>query len=309
MRVLVIGAGVLGCNIAANFYRAGKDVTLLARGDWYKEIKENGLRIKNKFTIKTKTYPVNVISELAEEDVYDAIFVSLRFTQLNSIFDVLNKNKSKNIIFNGNDTMTDEVVNNLPGKNVMFSFSLSAGAREEKRVNSIDLKKITIGDVNGKNNELFIRELLCGTDYKIVYQPNMKDYLLCHAAFVVPVSFACYYTDGDLRKIKHNKEYLTNVVRANIECYEALENLGVEILPSEDKEYKTEKWFRSVMRFYKLMCGTSLGKLCASDHAMNAKDEMHALALSIKEIIDKAGTGSYYFDELWKPLLHEIKTK
>ena len=29
--------------------------------------------------------------------------------------------------------------------------------------------------------------------------------------------------------------------------------------------------------FLKLMCATSLGKLCASDHAMNAIDEMSAL--------------------------------
>ena len=38
MRILVIGAGVLGCNIAANLFRAGKDVTLLARGAWGKTI-------------------------------------------------------------------------------------------------------------------------------------------------------------------------------------------------------------------------------------------------------------------------------
>mgnify|MGYP002429203957 CR=1 FL=1 len=32
MKILVFGAGVLGCNLARNFFRAGKDVTLLARG-------------------------------------------------------------------------------------------------------------------------------------------------------------------------------------------------------------------------------------------------------------------------------------
>lgn len=34
MKILVFGAGVLGCNLARNFFRAGKDVTLLARGAW-----------------------------------------------------------------------------------------------------------------------------------------------------------------------------------------------------------------------------------------------------------------------------------
>lgn len=49
MRILVFGAGVIGCNLARNLYRAGKDVTLLARGNWAEEIKNNGLRIKDKF--------------------------------------------------------------------------------------------------------------------------------------------------------------------------------------------------------------------------------------------------------------------
>lgn len=34
MRILVAGAGVLGCNLARNLFRVGKDVTLLARGKW-----------------------------------------------------------------------------------------------------------------------------------------------------------------------------------------------------------------------------------------------------------------------------------
>ena len=46
MKFLVFGAGVLGCNLANNLFRAGKDVTLLARGAWAEEIPGNGLRIK-----------------------------------------------------------------------------------------------------------------------------------------------------------------------------------------------------------------------------------------------------------------------
>lgn len=47
MKILVYGAGVLGCNLARNLFHAGKDVTLLARGNWAEEIRKNGLRINN----------------------------------------------------------------------------------------------------------------------------------------------------------------------------------------------------------------------------------------------------------------------
>ena len=53
MKILVYGAGVLGCNLARNLFRAGKDVTLFARGNWAAKIKQNGLRIKDKFSLRT----------------------------------------------------------------------------------------------------------------------------------------------------------------------------------------------------------------------------------------------------------------
>ncbi len=46
MKMMVFGAGVLGCNLTRNLFRAGKDVTLLARGAWAETIRENGLRTK-----------------------------------------------------------------------------------------------------------------------------------------------------------------------------------------------------------------------------------------------------------------------
>ena len=42
MRILVYGAGVLGGNLALNLYKAGKDVSLVARGEWAETIREKG---------------------------------------------------------------------------------------------------------------------------------------------------------------------------------------------------------------------------------------------------------------------------
>ena len=40
MRILVYGAGVLGCNLARNLFHVGTDVTLHARGDWAGQIQQ-----------------------------------------------------------------------------------------------------------------------------------------------------------------------------------------------------------------------------------------------------------------------------
>ena len=98
MKILVYGAGVLGCNLARNLLRAGKDVTLLARGNWAAEIKRNGLRIKDKFSLRTSVSRIPVVTELAPDAMYDVIFVVLRYTQLDSVLDTLRANRTKNIV-------------------------------------------------------------------------------------------------------------------------------------------------------------------------------------------------------------------
>lgn len=156
---------------------------------------------------------------------------------------------------------------------------------------SIDLKKITIGQLAGEpSNERLIRQIFDGMKYKVVYEPNMEDYLLCHAAFVLPAAFACYKTDGDLKRLKGNTAYFSRMIDANIEGYHAIKNAGHEILPKDDKDFEGEASRKTCMRFFNLMCATSLGKICASDHAMNAIDEMGALNRDLKRFFDENGT-------------------
>ena len=293
MKILVYGAGVLGCNLARNLLRAGKDVTLLARGNWAAEIRRNGLRIKDKFSLRTSVSRIPVVTELAPDAMYDVIFVVLRYTQLDSVLDTLRANRTKNIVFVGNNVQARALAAALPGKNVLFAFALSAGHRESDRVVSIDLKKITIGQLPGTAaNKQLIGRIFHGTKYKVVYEPNMEDYLLCHAAFVMPAAFACYKTDGDLKKLRGDTAYLNRLLDANIEGYRAIRNAGHTILPKEDADFEGEKYRKTCLRFFKLMCATSLGKLCASDHAMNAIDEMSALNRDLRKFFDEHGAAN-----------------
>ena len=302
MRILVFGAGVIGCNLARNLFRAGKDVTLLARGAWAEEIQKNGLRIKDKFSPRMSVTRIPVVTELKPEDQYDVIFVVMRYTQVGSVMDALHANPAKNIVFVGNDVRAEEIAAMLPEKNVLFAFALSAGHRERDYVASIDLRKITIGQLSSApSNEQLISQIFDGMKFKVVYQPNMGDYLLCHAAFVVPVAFACYKTGGDLKKVRHDTAYLNRLIDANIEGYRAIIDAGHEILPDDDKDFEGAAYRKTCLRFFKLICAASLGKICVSDHAMNAVDEMSALDRDLKRFFEEAGAD----DPVWQALERE----
>lgn len=304
MKILVFGAGVLGCNLARDLFKAKKDVTILARGKWAEEIKSNGLRIKDKFKPRMSISHIPVITELTPDDQYDVIFITLRYTQIESILDILRSNRTKNIVFVGNNVRAKDLSETLPEKNVLFAFASSAGHREPNYVDSIDLKKITIGQLkDSQSNEQFIKQIFEGTKCKITYEPNMEDYLLCHAAFVLPIVFSCYKTDGNLKKIKGNKAYFNKIIDANIEGYKAIRNAGHAILPKEDEIFESPKYRKTCLRFFKLMCATSLGKICASDHAMNAVEEMSSLNRDLKLLFDK--TDAKY--PVWEELENDAK--
>lgn len=278
MRILVYGAGVLGCNLARDFFKAGKDVTLLARGKWAETIKTKGLCIKNYVLPVKSTVRVPVVLELASEDEYDVIFVAVRYTQVATILDALRANKSKNVVFLGNNVQPEKLVTALP-----------------------DLKKITIGQLCGaQSNEQLIQKIFAGTGYKVTYEPNMGDYLLCHAAFVLPVAFACYKTDGDLKRLKGDTAYFNKMADANVEGYRALKNNGHAILPKDDEEFEGEKYRKTCVKFFTLMCATGLGKVCASDHAMNAIEEMSTLNRDLKKLFEENGAAYPVWKEMEK---------
>ena len=175
MKILIIGAGVLGSNLAHSI-KNGNDITILARNKTYDNLNKNGLIIKHKFGGKTTDY-VNVIDKLEENDIYDVIFVVLRFSALDDIIQIIENNKSKNIVFVGNN-MSVEKYMNMKNKNVLFAFFMAAGKKYDGYINSICLNKIEIGRTDGKNlsNE-FIKSIFKDTKIKVIIENKMNDYL------------------------------------------------------------------------------------------------------------------------------------
>ncbi len=301
MRLLIIGAGVLGSNLAHSI-RKGNDVTILARNKTYENLKNNGLIIKHKLGKKTIDH-FNVIEKLEEDDIYDCIFVVSRFSSLDSIIPIIENNKSKNIVFVGNNISVEKYMN-IKNKNVLFAFFMAAGKKYDGYIDSICLNKIEIGRVDGKdiNNEL-INSIFKETKIKVTIENKMNDYLKTHACAVLPLVFASYKVNGNLKLLKKDKEYSLLIMDAIIEGYDVLKKLGYEILPKGEYENCVNK--KKFCAFiYRFMFSNFIGKMCISDHAMSARDEFLLLNSEFEKLRKKSKLETKVYDQLKLELLN-----
>ena len=295
MKILIIGAGVLGLNLAHSVKKSN-DVTILARGKTYENLKNNGVVIKHKFGKKTVDF-LNIINRLEENDIYDVIFVVTRFSSLDDIIPIIENNKSKNIIFVGNN-ITVEKYMNIKNKNILFAFFMAAGKKYDGYVNSICLNKIEIGRVDGKDisNE-FIKSIFKETKIKVIIDNKMNDYLKAHACAVLPLVFASYKVNGNLKLLKKDKEYSLLIMDAIIEEYDVLKKLGYEILPKGEYENCINK--KGLCAFiYRFMFSNFIGKLCISDHAMSAREEFILLEEEFEKLKKKSKLETKVYDKL-----------
>lgn len=301
MKILIIGAGVLGSNLAHSLKKCN-DVTILARNKTYENLKNNGLIIKHKFGKKTVDH-FNIIDKLDEKDIYDIIFIVTRFSSLDSIVPIIENNKSKNIVFVGNN-MSVEKYMNIKNKNVLFAFFMAAGKKYDGYINSICLNKITIGRIDGKDisNE-FIKSIFKGTKIKVIIENKMNDYLKTHACAVLPLVFASYKVNGNLKLLKKDKEYSLLIMDAIIEGYDVLKELGYEILPKGEYEDCVNK--KNLCAFiYRFMFSNFIGKICISDHAMSAREEFILLEKEFEKLKKKSKLETKIYDKLKMELLN-----
>lgn len=295
MRILIIGAGVLGSNLAHSI-KKGNDITILARNKTYENLKNNGLVIKHKLGKKTVDH-FNVIDKLDENDIYDVIFVVSRFSSLDSIVKIIEKNKSKNIVFVGNN-MNAEKYMNIKDKNILFAFFMAAGKKYDGYINSICLNKIEIGRTDGKDisNE-FIKSIFKETKIKLTIENKMNDYLKTHACAVLPLVFASYKVDGNLKLLKKDKEYSLLIMDAIIEGYDVLKKLGYEILPKGEYENCVNKKEKCAF-IYRFMFSNFIGRMCISDHAMSAREEFILLDNEFEKLKKKSKLETKVYDKL-----------
>jgi 2-dehydropantoate 2-reductase len=237
VKTLFFGAGPLSSVYAHLLHEAGKDVTVLARGERHDWLSENGLVLLNELTGQTGTSQVNLVKELEPENEYDLVVVLIRKNKLPPVFEILSASRGvKNILFMGNNALGfDEYLRHLPVEKVLFGFPGAGGGIQEQVVHYADREKpngkrraVTLGEVDGRSKErtMAVKALFESAGVPVALTTDIDGWLKYHVALVSPLVGALYKHDCDNYQAAEDKETLRALVRAAKEGGRVLRAIG-----------------------------------------------------------------------------------
>ena len=284
-------------------------MTVLARGERYDWLKENGLVLLNEITGQKDSSRVNVVNELKPEDEYDLVIVLIRKNKLLPVFEILAASPGvKNVLFMGNNALGfDEYVKHLPVEKVLFGFPGAGGGIREQVVHYADREKpkgkrraVTIGEIDGRNKErtLAVKSLFESAGVPVDLTPEIDGWLKYHVAMVSPLVGALYKHDCDNYQAAKDKETLRALVRAAKEGGRVLRALGFR--KRQPFEFNLFYWlpeFMSMMAVKGLL-ESKFAEVAFAMHAKAARDEMEDLAREFQELTAKTSVDTPNIDTL-----------
>ncbi len=246
MKVLIYGAGNIGQIYAGKLQESGQDVTVLARGERFDELRDRGIVLEDFHTGERTAVRVHVIQHLAAEDAFDLVLVPLPKTRVAEVLPPLSNSPSTpNILFFGHNAAGPQAMIDAVGRErVLFGFPGAAGIPHGGAIRYLVTTRqeqpTTIGELDGSRSERVeeFAEMFETAGFPAAICPDMDAWLKTHVAEVVPTANALNRAGGDRMTLGEDRETLRLMVRAIREGFRVLRALGVPVTPSHHRIFE-----------------------------------------------------------------------
>jgi len=280
MRLLIYGAGVIGCWYAVLFSKAGNDTTIYARGKRLELLRKEGLR----YEVKGKVHKadIKIIGRLENEDSYDFIFLTVKENQVHTALEELSHNSSPNIVTMVNTIEGYENWERLSGEGRIIPAFPGAGGSFQDDILKAALtpyiiQPTTFAEINGCRTERLDKLSKIFKSSRVPYQivKNMQDWQLCHLAMVVPIADAYYMARIPQKAWKEDNVMQKTAVQMK-HNFQTLYKMGIVLSPRKMNMFRLlPTWMLKIG--LTLVFKSDFGDVFMYQHSMNAPDEMRAL--------------------------------
>jgi 2-dehydropantoate 2-reductase len=279
MKILVVGAGVIGTVYGAQLAASGHAVSVLRHGARTDDIAHNGLTARDAATGVEASEVASVISDLSE-DTYDLIVVAVRRDQIRAACERLRGAAgSPCLLFLGNNPDGRAAVPiDLPGTTCPgfpgIGGTLADGVATYLRI----AQQPTTIEASAHPAVAEFADTMMRRGFAVTRTPDMDGWLAYHATFVACVAAALYRCGTDATRVAADRPTLALMCRAITEGFAAQKAAGRTGLPRNLAILHHPLLRPIAVGYWAHELRSPMGELCFAAHARHARSEMLTLA-------------------------------
>jgi 2-dehydropantoate 2-reductase len=294
MRILVVGAGVIGSIYAGKLLQAGHAVVMLARGRRLSDMPADGLVLREAESGQRTQLSVPTLSSPDTEERCDLVLVPVRAEQLESTLPILfGMDDNSDVVFFGNTAGYQAELAAAFGERALFGFPAAGGVLDGSVIKYVLIRqqKTMLGEPNGRTSPRLrkLQELFRGAGFPTDISSNICDWMFAHTAFVVPIGFALYRVGTDPGQVAADSDAVEQMVRATREAFRALRTSGNSEIPANLRILYLLLPTALMVRYWRRVLVSPRGELWFGAHSRAAPEEMHSLAKELLTVLSHTG--------------------
>lgn len=278
MKVLLIGAGVIGTVYGAQLGAAGHAVTVLRHPPRTDDIAARGLAARDVLDGSRAQATARVVPDAAA-DRYDLALVAVRSDQLAQACARLTAlDGSPTVLFFGNNPGGRSAIPADVAGQVRLGFPGVGGVIRDGIAEYVRIRQQPTALQAGSDPRLAELERALGRrGFTFQRVTDMPGWLAYHAAFVACVAAALYRDGTDAARLAADRQTLKLMCAAVTEAFTALRRAGVTGLPRNLAVLHSPALKPIAARYWARTMRSPAGELCFAAHARHAEAEMRAL--------------------------------
>ena len=297
--------------------QAGKDVTLLARGEALRDLRQRGLEMTDGLTGERLTARVNLIEQLDREDHYDLVIVPMVKASRHAVCPVLAKSDHlENILFLGNDVSGPAgYLEHLSPEQVLVGFPRAGGGWDGEDLVIIDRDKpkqrgsIHFGELDGRTRlrTVAIRRFFDSAGLDARVERDMDGWLKYHFAFIAPMCGVIFQHGMDLDAAAADPKSLHDFCRACREAGDVLQAIGYTRRQPAifNLFYWLPRWLEP--KIFSKLFGSPAAKIRFGLHAGAVRPELLGLIAEFQALRDGSGVQTPTLDALFTRIISPLQ--
>ena len=306
MRILVLGAGVIGSVYAGRLLQAGHDVALVARGTRLTDLRAHGLVLDDAESGEHRELPTEALDAPAPDARYDLVVVAVRSEQLTETLPILaGMTDEPDVLFIGNTAGHSRELIEALGDRALLGFPGAGGVLDGAAVRYVLIRqqKTMLGEPSGAMSSRVrrLQAVFSHAGFPTRLTADIHGWLLGHVAFVVPIAFALYRADTDAAHLARDPVSLRLMVRATAQAFRALRTAHVAQIPTNLAILYLWMPGEFAARYWRRILAGPRGELWFAGHARSAAQEMALLRDELLAAVHRTGGPAPDLDTLLMP--------